>query len=73
MDRHRAPAPAATLLENSGNFSYRIPSRPLVRGAPAPHREGSSGNSIPPRPIGLPTDLPGTEILSDLKQAGDKS
>jgi hypothetical protein len=42
VDCHRTPPPAATLLENSGNFSYRITSRPLVRRTPAPRREGRS-------------------------------
>ena len=45
--------------------SFAVPPRLVVK--------GGVRNSIPPRPTGSATDLPGTEILSDLKQAGDKS
>jgi hypothetical protein len=54
-----------SVTESRRDQSFAVPTRLVVK--------GGVRNSIPPRPIDSATDLPGTEILSDLKQAGDKS
>jgi hypothetical protein len=54
-----------SVTESRRDQSFAVPTRLVVK--------GGARNSIPPRPIDSATDLPGTEILSDLKQAGDKS
>ena len=53
-----------TVTESQRDHSFAVPERLIVKGP-----RGSSGV----RPIASAADLPGTEILSDLKQAGDKS
>jgi hypothetical protein len=53
-----------TVTESQRDHSFAVPERLIVKGP-----RGSGGV----RPIDSATDLPGTEILSDLKQAGDKS
>ena len=57
--------PESTVTESHRNLSFIVPERLIVRG----HR----GAHAPPRPLDSADDLPGTEILSDLKRAGDKS
>ena len=54
-----------SVTESRRDQSFAVPTRLVVK--------GGVRNGIPPRPIDSATDLPGTEILSDLKQAGDKS
>jgi hypothetical protein len=54
-----------SVTESRRDQSFAVPTRLVVK--------GGVRSSIPPRPIDSATDLPGTEILSDLKQAGDKS
>jgi hypothetical protein len=53
-----------TVTESQRDHSFAVPERLIVKG---PRGSGVS------RPIDSAADLPGTEILSDLKQAGDKS
>jgi hypothetical protein len=53
-----------TVTESHRDHSFAVPERLIVKG---------SRGTISARPIDSATDLPGTEILSDLKQAGDKS
>lgn len=53
-----------TVTESQRDHSFAVPERLIVK--------GSRGSSAV-RPIDSAADLPGTEILSDLKQAGDKS
>lgn len=50
--------PESTVTESHRNFSFTVPERLIVKG---------------PRPLESADDLPGAEILSDLKRAGDKS
>ena len=57
--------PESTVTESHRNLSFVVPERLIVRG----HRSAHA----PPRPLDSADDLPGTEILSDLKRAGDKS
>ena len=57
--------PESTATESHRNFSFTVPERLIVK-APRP-------SHTPPRPLDSADDLPGTEILSDLKRAGDKS
>jgi hypothetical protein len=52
------------VTESQRDHSFAVPERLIVKG---PRGSGSV------RPIDSAADLPGTEILSDLKQAGDKS
>jgi hypothetical protein len=54
-----------SVTESHRAQSFAVPARLVVK--------GGVRSSIAPRPIDAATDLPGTEILSDLKQAGDKS
>jgi hypothetical protein len=54
-----------SVTESHRDHSFAVPTRLVVK--------GGVRNGIGPRPIDSPTDLPGTEILSDLKQASDKS
>ena len=54
-----------SVTESHRDQSFAVPPRLVVK--------GGARNGIPPRPMDSATDLPGTEILSDLKQAGDKS
>ena len=54
-----------TVIEVHRDHSSSVPTRLVVKG-------GARGAN-PTRPLDSATDLPGTEILSDLKQAGDKS
>ena len=53
-----------TVTESQRDHSFAVPERLIVKG---PRGSGSV------RPFDSAADLPGTEILSDLKQAGDKS
>ena len=53
-----------SVTESHRDHSFAVPERLIVKGP-----RGTSA----PRPFDSPADLPGTEILSDLKQAGDKS
>jgi hypothetical protein len=54
-----------TVTESQRDHSFAVPERLIVKG---------SRGSGPVRPLDSAADLPGTEILSDLKQAGgDKS
>ncbi len=53
-----------TVTEVHRDNSFAVPERLIVKGA---------RGSATPRLIDSATDLPGTEILSDLKQANDKS
>jgi hypothetical protein len=53
-----------TATESHRNVSLLVPERLIVR---APRGVNS------PRPLNSPANLPGTEILSDLKRAGDQS
>lgn len=57
--------PESAATESHRNFSFTVPERLIVK-APRP-------SHTPPRPLDSAEDLPGTEILSDLKRAGDKS
>jgi hypothetical protein len=57
--------PESTVTESHRNFSFTVPERLIVKGPRAAH--------TPARPLDSADDLPGTEILSDLKRAGDKS
>jgi hypothetical protein len=52
-----------TVTESHRDHSFAVPERLVVKGP----------RGIPARPIDSAADLPGTEILSDLKQASDKS
>jgi hypothetical protein len=45
-------------------LSFVVPERLIIRGSRPLHA---------PRQLDSASDLPGTEILSDLKRAGDKS
>ena len=67
--RHLLPRswkiPETTVTESHRDHSFAVPERLIVKGGPR--------GSAPARPIDSAADLPGTEILSDLKQAGDKS
>lgn len=54
-----------SVTESHRDQSFAVPPRLVVK--------GGARNGITPRPMDSATDLPGTEILSDLKQAGDKS
>jgi hypothetical protein len=54
-----------SVTESHRDQSFAVPPRLVVK--------GGARSGIPPRPIDSAKDLPGTEILSDLKQAGDKS
>ncbi len=56
--------PETTVTEVRRNDSL-IPRRLIVKGARRP--------PLPPGPLASADDLPGMEILSDLKRAGDKS
>ena len=53
-----------SVTESHRDLSFVVPERLIVKGP-----RGTSAA----RPIDSAGDLPGTEILSDLKQAGDKS
>jgi hypothetical protein len=58
-----------TIPETSATLSHRensfvVPQRLIVKSARDPN---------PPRPLDSAKDLPGAEILTDLKRAGDKS
>jgi hypothetical protein len=53
-----------SVTESHRDLSFAVPERLIVKG---PHRTSAV------RPIDSAADLPGTEILSDLKQASDKS
>jgi len=53
-----------SVTESHRDQSFAVPERLIVKGP-----RGASAV----RPIDSAADLPGTEILSDLKQAGDKS
>ncbi len=53
-----------TVTESHRDHSFAVPERLIVKGP---------RSSIAPRSIDSAKDLPGTEILSDLKQANDKS
>ena len=53
-----------TVTEIHRDQSFAVPERLIVKGP---------RGSIPPRPLDSAADLPGTAILSDLKQASDKS
>jgi hypothetical protein len=53
-----------TVTESQRDHSFAVPERLIVKG---PRGSGAV------RPIDSAADLPGSEILSDLKQAGDKS
>ena len=53
-----------SVTESHRDQSFAVPERLIVK--------GPRGTSVV-RPIDSAADLPGTEILSDLKQAGDKS
>ena len=53
--------PQTTVSESRRDESFAVPPRLIVRGPRGP------------RPMDSAQDLPGTEILSDLKRAGDKS
>ena len=55
----------STVTESHRDLSFTVPERLIVKGPHAVH--------APPRPLDSADDLPGTEILSDLKRAGDKS
>lgn len=55
----------STVTESHRDLSFTVPERLIVKGPRAVH--------APPRPLDSADDLPGTEILSDLKRAGDKS
>jgi len=57
--------PESTVTESHRDLSFTVPERLIVKGPRAVH--------TPPRPLDSADDLPGTEILSDLKRAGDKS
>lgn len=57
--------PESTVTESHRDLSFAVPERLIVKGPRAVH--------APPRPLDSADDLPGTEILSDLKRAGDKS
>jgi hypothetical protein len=57
--------PESTVTESHRDLSFTVPERLIVKGPRAVHP--------PPRPLDSADDLPGTEILSDLKRAGDKS
>jgi hypothetical protein len=57
--------PESTVTESHRNFSLTVPERLIVKGPRPTHTQ--------PRPLDSADDLPGTEILSDLKRAGDKS
>jgi hypothetical protein len=57
--------PESTVTESRRDQSFTVPERLIVKGPRAVH--------APPRPLDSADDLPGTEILSDLKRAGDKS
>jgi hypothetical protein len=54
-----------SVTESQRDQTFAVPARLVVK--------GGVRNGVPPRPIDSAADLPGTEILSDLKQAGDKS
>ena len=66
--RHLLPRswtiPESTVTESHRDVSFTVPERLIVKGPRAVHA---------PRPLDSADDLPGTEILSDLKRAGDKS
>jgi hypothetical protein len=53
-----------TVTEIHRDHTFAVPERLIVKGPHGP---------LPPRPTNSAADLPGTEILSDLKQARDKS
>jgi hypothetical protein len=55
--------PESTVTESRRDLSFIVPERLVVKGPRPTH---------PPRPLESADDLPGTEILSDLKRAGDK-
>lgn len=57
--------PESTVTESHRDLSFTVPERLIVKGPRAVH--------APLRPLDSADDLPGTEILSDLKRAGDKS
>lgn len=57
--------PESTVTESHRDLSFLVPERLIVKGPRGVH--------APPRPLDSADDLPGTEILSDLKRAGDKS
>ena len=57
--------PESTVTESHRDLSFTVPERLIVKGPRPVH--------APPRPLDSANDLPGTEILSDLKRAGDKS
>ena len=57
--------PESTVTESRRDQSFTVPERLIVKGPRAVHAA--------PRPLDSADDLPGTEILSDLKRAGDKS
>jgi hypothetical protein len=56
--------PEPTVTESHRDRSFAVPERLIVKGS-------QSINT--PRPIDSASDLPGAEILSDLKRASDKS
>ena len=66
--RHLLPRswtiPQTTVSESRRDASFAVPERLVVKGARGTH-------SV--RHLNSAKDLPGTEILSDLKRAGDKS
>jgi hypothetical protein len=53
--------PQTTVTETRRDESFKVPERLIVKGASGVH---------PARPLASASDLPGTEILSDLKRAG---
>jgi hypothetical protein len=56
--------PESAVTESQRDLSFVVPERLVIRGSRATHA---------PRPLESADDLPGAEILSDLKRAGDKS
>jgi hypothetical protein len=66
--RHLLPRawsiPQTTVTEVRRDESFAVPQRLVIKGP---------GGLAPNRPIDSAKDLPGAEILSDLKRAGDKS
>ena len=56
--------PESAVTESHRNLSFVVPERLIIRGSRTNHA---------PRQLDSADDLPGAEILSDLKRAGDKS
>jgi hypothetical protein len=57
--------PQTTVTELRRDNSFAVPERLIVK--------GPRGLNLPARPIGSANDLPGMQILSDLKRANDNS